>query len=101
MEDETPSRLRSGQARRPASGDTRPANRPSPMPTPPRPDPGEEMSAPPPELETPMASRLRSLRESRPPESFQEPAPIPEFNQPFDVPKPTLWERIKRFFGGQ
>lgn len=47
-----------------------------------------------------MASRLRSLRESRSPESFQEPAPIPEFNQPFDVPKPTLWERIKRF-GGQ
>jgi len=98
MQDESPSRLRSGQARRPASGDTRPANRPSTLPTP-RPDSGSEVDmAPPADLETPMASRLRSLRESRPPESFQEPAPIPEFSQPFEIPKPSLWERLKQFF---
>ncbi len=101
MEDESPSRLRSGQARRPASGDTRPANRSNLTPAPPRPDPNVEASAPPAEMETPMASRLRNLRESRSPESFQEPAPIPEFNQPFDIPRPSLWERLKRFFGGQ
>ncbi|OYT73596.1 MAG: hypothetical protein CFK52_01365 [Chloracidobacterium sp. CP2_5A] len=97
MEDESPSRLRSGNARRPASGQTQGSNRYSPMPAR---APVEEPAAPPPDLETPLASRLRSLRESRPPEGYQEPAAIPEFNQPFDLPKPSLWERVRRFFGG-
>ncbi len=96
MEDESPSRLRSGTPRRPASGETPRSNRFSPPPS----ALPEADALPPPDLETPMASRLRSLRESRPPESFQEPAAIPEFNQPFfDIPKPSLWDRIKRFFG--
>lgn len=95
MEEESPSRLRSGNARRPASGEAPRSNRPTPPPAPPM-----EADEPPPDPATPMTSRLRSLRESRPPESFQEPAAIPEFNQPFDIPKPSFWDRIKRFFGG-
>ncbi|MGQ9896030.1 MAG: hypothetical protein ACUVR8_00505 [Acidobacteriota bacterium] len=101
MENESPSRLRSGDARRPASGNIRPSNRPNLATIPPRRDPDVDMSEPPVEPGTPIVSRLRSLRESRSPESFQEPAPIPEFSQPFDIPKPSLWERLKRFFGGQ
>ncbi len=96
LEDTSPSRLRSGNARRPASGETKRSNRPGAAPPPPPPD----ESAAPPDLTTPMAERLRNLRESRSPESRQEPAAIPEFNQPFDIPKPSLWERVKRFFGG-
>ncbi|MCS7079199.1 MAG: hypothetical protein NZ585_04005 [Chloracidobacterium sp.] len=96
MEEESPSRLRSGNARRPASGEVPRSNRPNITPA----APVEDDALPPPDLATPMASRLRSLRESRPPESFQEPAAIPEFNQPFNIPTPSLWERIKRFFGG-
>ncbi|MFQ3589854.1 MAG: hypothetical protein SNJ67_06035, partial [Chloracidobacterium sp.] len=76
MEDESPSRLRSDSARRPASGEVARSNRSGLAPV----MPPAETTSPPSDLETPMSSRIRRLRESRSPEAFQEPAPIPEFN---------------------
>ncbi len=92
------SRLKNAGGRRPASGDVVEAL-PMPVVESPADVVYEELPnvAPPPPGG--MASRLRELRGGNAGRSSYEPAALPQLLEPMNLPKPSLWYKIARFFG--